>query len=73
MTLRAPAPPGRGRAAVPGNLTAVLRLDVPVGRMPVPDRLAAVHDAASPLRRRCSTGPRGGWCAAARTRAPRRG
>ncbi|WP_067803191.1 bifunctional phosphatase PAP2/O-acyltransferase family protein [Actinomadura formosensis] len=46
MTLRAPAPPGRGRTAVPGNLTAVLRLDVPVGRMPVRDRLAAVHDAA---------------------------
>ncbi|TDD63551.1 DUF1298 domain-containing protein, partial [Actinomadura darangshiensis] len=46
MTLRAPAPPGRGRTAVPGNLTAALRLDVPVGPMPVRDRLAAVHDAA---------------------------
>ncbi|WUI03581.1 phosphatase PAP2 family protein [Spirillospora sp. NBC_00431] len=46
MTLRAPAPPGRGRTAVPGNLTAALRLDVPVDPMPVQERLAAVHRSA---------------------------
>ncbi|MFE9099973.1 bifunctional phosphatase PAP2/O-acyltransferase family protein [Actinomadura geliboluensis] len=51
MTLRAPEPPGLGRTAVPGNLTAALRLDVPLGRMPVLDRLAAVHAAAEPRRR----------------------
>ncbi len=51
MTLRAPEPPGRGRTAVPGNLTAALRLDVPVGPMPVRDRLAAVHAAAERRRR----------------------
>ncbi|MCQ0012145.1 WS/DGAT domain-containing protein [Actinomadura madurae] len=51
MTLRAPAPPGRGRTAVPGNLTAALRLDVPVAPMPVRDRLAAVHEAAERRRR----------------------
>ncbi|MFA1543157.1 bifunctional phosphatase PAP2/O-acyltransferase family protein [Actinomadura monticuli] len=51
MTLRAPAPPGRGRTAVPGNLTAALRLDVPVDPMPVRDRLAAVHAAAERRRR----------------------
>ncbi|TYB41774.1 bifunctional phosphatase PAP2/O-acyltransferase family protein [Actinomadura chibensis] len=52
MTLRAPAPPGRGRTAVPGNLTAALRLDVPADPMPVRERLAAVH--ASAERRRGS-------------------
>ncbi|WP_160160878.1 phosphatase PAP2 family protein [Actinomadura sp. K4S16] len=51
MTLRVPAPPGRGRTAVPGNLTAALRLDVPVGPMPARDRLAAVHAAAERRRR----------------------
>jgi hypothetical protein len=51
MTLRAPEPPGLGRTAVPGNLTAALRLDVPVGPMPVLDRVAAVHAAAEPRRR----------------------
>ncbi|TDD28582.1 DUF1298 domain-containing protein, partial [Actinomadura sp. KC06] len=51
MTLRAPAPPGRGRTAVPGNLTAALRLDVPVDPMPVRDRLAAVHRSAERRRR----------------------
>ncbi|GAA1863039.1 bifunctional phosphatase PAP2/O-acyltransferase family protein [Actinomadura bangladeshensis] len=51
MTLRAPEPPGTGRTAVPGNLTAALRLDVPVGAMPVRDRLAAVHAAAERRRR----------------------
>ncbi|RKS73711.1 uncharacterized protein DUF1298 [Actinomadura pelletieri DSM 43383] len=51
MTLRAPAPPGRGRTAVPGNLTAALRLDVPVDPMPVHERLAAVHRSAERRRR----------------------
>ncbi|MGH3241081.1 MAG: phosphatase PAP2 family protein [Spirillospora sp.] len=51
MTLRAPAPPGRGRTAVPGNLTAALRLDVPVDPMPVHQRLAAVHRSAERRRR----------------------
>ncbi|GGV28000.1 hypothetical protein GCM10010182_58660 [Actinomadura cremea] len=52
VTLRAPAPPGRGRTAVPGNLTAALRLDVPVDPRPLRDRLAAVHRSAE--RRRAS-------------------
>ncbi|WP_176611840.1 phosphatase PAP2 family protein [Actinomadura sp. WMMB 499] len=52
VTLRAPAPPGRGRTAVPGNLTAALRLDVPVDRRPLRDRLAVVHRSAE--RRRAS-------------------
>ncbi|MFI0481074.1 phosphatase PAP2 family protein [Actinomadura sp. 9N215] len=51
MTLRAPAPPDRGRTAVPGNLTAALRLDVPVDPMPVRERLAAVHRSAERRRR----------------------
>ncbi|GAA4225677.1 hypothetical protein GCM10022254_08100 [Actinomadura meridiana] len=51
MTLRAPAPPGRGRTAVPGNLTAALRLDVPADPMPVRERLAALHRSAERRRR----------------------
>ncbi|MFD0689381.1 bifunctional phosphatase PAP2/O-acyltransferase family protein [Actinomadura fibrosa] len=51
LTLRAPAPPGRGRTAVPGNLTAALRLDVPVDGRPVRDRLAAAHRSAERRRR----------------------
>ncbi|MFB4311429.1 phosphatase PAP2 family protein [Actinomadura sp. GTD37] len=52
MPPRAPARPGRGRTAVPGNMAAVLPLDVPVDPMPVRDRLAAVREAAE--RRRAS-------------------
>ncbi|MFL6164439.1 MAG: phosphatase PAP2 family protein [Jatrophihabitantaceae bacterium] len=51
VTTRAPAPPGTGRLAQPGNLTAALRLDVPLAAMPPLDRLRAVHRAAEPRRR----------------------
>lgn len=51
VTTRAPAPPGTGRLAQPGNLTAALRLDVPLAVMAPLDRLRAVHRAAEPRRR----------------------
>jgi diacylglycerol O-acyltransferase len=46
VSLRPPAPPGQGRSAVPGNRTAGLRLDVPIGPQSVRDRLQAVHRSA---------------------------
>ena len=51
VSLRPPAPPDQGRSAVPGNRTAGLRLDVPVGPQPVRDRLLAVHESAERRRR----------------------
>ncbi|HTZ43359.1 MAG TPA: phosphatase PAP2 family protein [Jatrophihabitans sp.] len=51
VTTRLPAPAGTGRAAQPGNLTAALRLDVPLAAMDPLDRLRAVHAAAAPRRR----------------------
>jgi diacylglycerol O-acyltransferase / wax synthase len=51
VTTRVPAPPGTGRTAQPGNLTAALRLDVPLTPMAPLDRLRAVHRAAEPRRR----------------------
>jgi Ca2+/Na+ antiporter len=43
ITTRLPAPAGTGRRPKPGNLTAALRLDVPLGPMPILQRLAAVR------------------------------
>ena len=57
VTTRAPAPPGTGRVAQPGNLTAALRLDVPLAGMAPLDRLRAVHAVAE--RRRRSARPLG--------------
>jgi len=57
VTSRIPASPGTGRLAQPGNLTAALRLDVPLAAMPPLDRLRAVHTAAE--RRRRSARPLG--------------
>jgi hypothetical protein len=51
VSLRPPAPPGQGRSAVPGNRTAGLRLDVPVGPRPPRDRLLAVYESAERRRR----------------------
>lgn len=51
VTLRPPAPPGTGRTAVPGNLTAALRIDVPVDPQVPQQRLAAVHRSAERMRR----------------------
>jgi diacylglycerol O-acyltransferase / wax synthase len=51
VSTRVPAPPGTGRVAQPGNLTAALRLDVPLGPMAPLERLRAVHRAAEPRRR----------------------
>jgi diacylglycerol O-acyltransferase / wax synthase len=51
VTTRLPAPPGTGRVAQPGNLTAAVRLDVPLAEMAPLARLRAVHGMAE-LRRR---------------------
>lgn len=52
VTTRLPAPEGTGRLAEPGNLTAALRLDVPLGRMSPLERLRTTHEVAE--RRRSS-------------------
>ncbi len=51
VTTRLPAPPGTGRRPTPGNLTAALRLDVPVDRMPMLERLHLTHRLAHKRRR----------------------
>lgn len=51
VSLRPPAPKDQGRSAVPGNRTAGLRLDVPVGQRSARDRLATVHRSAERRRR----------------------
>jgi diacylglycerol O-acyltransferase / wax synthase len=51
VTTRLPAPPGTGRAAQPGNLTAAVRLDVPLAGMAPLARLGAVHGLAEGRRR----------------------
>ena len=51
VTTRPPAPDGTGRTAQAGNLTAALRLDVPLDVMSFVDRLRLTADAADPRRR----------------------
>jgi diacylglycerol O-acyltransferase len=51
MTTRVPAPAGTGRRAQPGNLTAALRLDVPLEPLPPLERLRRTARAAEPRRR----------------------
>jgi len=51
VTTRVPAPPGTGRLAQPGNLTAALRLDVPLVELAPLARLRAVHELAESRRR----------------------
>lgn len=51
QTTRPPTPEGTGRRVQVGNLTAALRLDVPLDVMPVLDRLRATSTLAEPRRR----------------------
>ncbi|MCW2539829.1 MAG: hypothetical protein JWN95_1554 [Frankiales bacterium] len=51
VTTRLPAPPGTTRTAQPGNLTAALRIDVPLGRMNPMLRAMSVARTADAVRR----------------------
>jgi hypothetical protein len=51
VTTRPPAPTGTGRRVRPGNLTAAMRLDVPLDAMSPLERLLATYRLAEPRRR----------------------